>query len=220
MKKMNSGYVAVCLLIPITVCVACFAAGWIFVHSAPQNVVLGLWLGGLFGFTGVIWYVPRLMSRYMEKKGAELEADFEHHFQFVAHNAIFYIDTGGRLGVLWRGNPFAIQLADLRGLTDIRTNDGKMLGGTSLVRCQFKLDGKRHSISAFRLYGGKRYSMKSDLVLEAISKADKIGEMLNAAKDAALYGADADRQNPGYREKAEGVSVWDVIHGTSPLSDD
>lgn len=212
MKKINGTYITVCYLIPIMLCTASFAAGALLLRTAPPSVVLGLWLAGLLGLGGIIMFMPHMMSKRMEKKGLDLERDFRYSFKFVAYNAIFYIHTGGRLGVLWRGNPTEIQLADPSALTDIRTNDGKILGGTSLVRCQFRLSGKRYSISTLRIYGGKQYSMKSDCVLEAISKADKICELLNAAKAAALYGAGANAPFPEHFGQAEGVSVWDFLH--------
>lgn len=68
-------------------------------------------------------------------------------------------------------------------MTDIRTHDGKQLRGTSLVSRQFNLDGKRIKIYTFRISNGQP-AMNDPRVPEAISKADRIGEILAAAKRA------------------------------------
>jgi len=82
-------------------------------------------------------------------------------------------------------NPTELYLADISGLTDIHVKDGKQLRGTSLVICQFRLEGKMYKIYTLRVSNGQ-LSMKSPEVLEAISKADKLCEMLHTAKQAAL----------------------------------
>ncbi len=201
MKKTNSSYLVKMYLVPIAAAVALMVGGIVLgrvlhlraealgdAESDFSNVSLAVSLVGMFSLIAIPIIIPGITKKKLEKRGAELGKDFSCNYKFTAHNAIFYIDAdGGRLGVLWRGNPSEIQLADLRGLTDVRTNDGKKLGGTSLVRCQFKLDGKGYSIHTFR--SNRQWSMKSSEVLEGISKADKLCEMLSAAKAKAMSGA-------------------------------
>ena len=70
------------------------------------------------------------------------------------------LDTeGGHVGVVWKNNPSRLQMADPAQITDIRTNNGQQLRGTSLVSCQFRLDGKKVKIYTLRISGGQ-LSMK------------------------------------------------------------
>lgn len=66
-------------------------------------------------------------------------------------------------------------------ITDIHTNDGKTPMGSYGVSCEFKLNGKKMKIWTLRVSNGYLV-MKDPKVLEGISKADMLGQMLNAAK--------------------------------------
>lgn len=187
-KTTNIGYLAKLYIIFISIGVALILVAARVIYGISSGASLVMCLAGLFCILAAFLFTPGMRHKKMVRKGLELEKNFPHDYKFVSHNAIFYINTDGKLGALWKNNPFEIQLADLRGLTDVRTNDGKMVGGTSLVRCMFKLDGKQYSIHTFRA-SGQQYSMKSTEVLEAISKADKCCEMLCNAKQAAMSGA-------------------------------
>lgn len=173
-----------------------YSAKWYFVFALLAAVVLatGLIIGGdmptyfivsaLVILALMFYTVPIIKNKAMSKKAIELEKGFQNNFKFTSSRAVFYIDTNGRLGVLWRGNPSQIQLANPSKITNIRTNDGKVMLGTSRVSCQFNLDEKPYRINTLLVARGQ-LSMTSPQVLEAIAKADKIGEMLNAAKSAA-----------------------------------
>ena len=97
-------------------------------------------------------------------------------------STFFYLDTeGGHVGVVWKNNPSRLQMADPAQITEIRTNNGQQLRGTSLVSCQFRLDGKKVKIYTLRISGGQ-LSMKHPRVMEAIAKADQLGETLRAVQ--------------------------------------
>ena len=72
-------------------------------------------------------------------------------------------------------------------ITDIRTNTGQQLRGTALVSCQFRLDGKKVKIYTLRVSGGQ-LSMKHPRVMEAIAKADQLGEALRAVQAQRMRG--------------------------------
>lgn len=87
------------------------------------------------------------------------------------------------MGMVWKHNPFRLQMIDPAKITDIRTNDGQILRGTEVVSCQFLLDGKKVRIYTLRVSGGQ-LAMKHPRVMEAVSKADKLSETVRAVVQA------------------------------------
>ena len=127
--------------------------------------------------------MPALLKKRMERSAAALEREFPNiSYKFTAHNCVVYLDTeGGHMGVVWRNNPSLLQRIDPVKITDIRTNKGQQLRGTSLVSCQLRLDGRKVEVYTLRVSGGQ-LTMKDPRVLEAISKADKMGGTLRAVQ--------------------------------------
>lgn len=176
-KKTNPLYVLAWYAPPILLIPALFA---FLVHVDVSERVLDLLILLLVVLiVGVPLCVPILMKKRMEKRAAVLERDFPNiNYKFTAHNCVFYLDTeGGHIGVVWKNNPSQLQIIDPAKVTDIRTNSGQQLRGTSLVSCQFRLDGKKVKIYTLRVSGGQ-LAMKHPRVIEAIAKADQLGEAL------------------------------------------
>lgn len=146
-------------------------------------------------FFGILWCwssivaIPMFLKSKMKKTAAALEPGFQaqgfsYQYKFEANNAVYYIDQGGRMGVVCRYNPTELQFVDLSKVTNVRVNDGKLGMGTSRVSCEFLLDGKKVRIITLQV-SRDTLSMKDKRVLEAISKADQLCSMLNAAKTNA-----------------------------------
>lgn len=183
MKKVNESYVAKWYGIPSGILLILGVLGLIL-------EVFPLFFLALLGIICVFVIIPGVLKTRMEKSALALEAEFpqknfSYQQKFTTNNGIFYIDVGGQLGVIWKHNPTEFYLANLAGLSEVWTNDGRQLNGTSLVSCQFRLDGKKYKIYTLRVSNGQ-LSMKSPEVLEAISKADRLCEMLSLARQAAL----------------------------------
>lgn len=183
MKKTDFNYVLKNFIAPIVVLLAIIIILG-NLHLATPAAILTV---GLFVF---LCMITSIASSKMEKIALVTEktfADkgFTYQHKFTAHNAIFYIDRGGNLGVIWKYNPTEFYLADLAGLTDVHSDDGKQLLGTSVVSCRFKLDGKPYRIYTLRVSGGQ-LAMSDSRVLEALSKADGLCEMLTEAKRSAI----------------------------------
>lgn len=177
MKKTNPIYVLACYGLPIILAVV-LAVGGSYIHS----VLMFLLALALLIATPLI--VPGLLKKRMEKCAAELEREFPHiSYKFTAHNCVIYLDTeGGHMGVVWRNNPSQLQSIDPMQVTDIRTDTGQKLRGTELVSCQFLLNGSKVKVYTLRVSGGQ-LAMKDPRVLEAISKADQMGEVLRAVQE-------------------------------------
>lgn len=181
MKKTNPLYVLAWYVPPILLVPALFMFS---VHADVSDRVLDV-LALLFVLliVGVPLCVPIWMKKRMEKRAAVLEKEFPNiNYKFTSHNCVLYLDTeGGHIGVVWKNNPARLQMVDPAQITDIRTNNGQQLRGTALVSCQFRLDGKKVKIYTLRLSGGQ-LAMKHPRVMEAIAKADQLGETLRAVQ--------------------------------------
>lgn len=186
MKKVNISYVAIWYGGDLLITAALIIAGFV------SNII---WLSAIafMLFIVSLILIPGILEKKMAKNALELEKSFpqkgfSYQYKFTSNSGVFYIDTNGRLGVVWKNNPTQLYFADLSKVTDIRTDDGKQLRGTALVSCKFKLDGKKFKIYTLRVSNGQ-LAMNSPKVIEAISKADKMCEMLKLAKQNALNGA-------------------------------
>ena len=181
MKKTNLLYVLAWYVPPILLVPALFMFS---VHADVSDRVLDvLALLLVLLIISIPLCVPIWMKKRMEKRAAVLERDFPNiNYKFTSHNCVLYLDTeGGHIGVVWTNNPAQLQMVDPAQITDIRTNDGQQLRGTALVSCQFRLDGKKVKIYTLRLSGGQ-LAMKHPRVMEAIAKADQLGETLRAVQ--------------------------------------
>ena len=182
MKKINTSYLAIWAGIPaaIAVVIAILAS----VLTLGKNP--GIFSVAFILVIGIIVAIPMILESRMKKAATALEAGFPaqgftYQYKFSAKNAIYYIDQSGRMGVIYRCNPTELQFVDLDKVTKVRVNDGKIGLGTSRVSCEFLLDGKKVRITTLTVSRGT-LSMKDKRVLEAISKADQLVNLINTAK--------------------------------------
>lgn len=181
MKKINTSYLAIWAGIPVVVAVILAVLAFtVLMGNRPAAVI------ALFVAIGIIVAIPMFLESKMKKMAAALESGFKaqgftYQYKFEANNAVYYIDQGGKMGVVWRENPTELQFVDLTKVTNVRTNDGKFGTSTARVSCEFLLDGKKVRITTLEVTRG-RIAMKDKRVLEAISKADQLCAMLNTAK--------------------------------------
>ena len=182
MKKINTSYLAIWVGIPVVIAAVLVVLA--FTLTLGKNpTIFGI---AVFVAIGIIVAIPMLLESKMKKAATALEADFQaqgfsYQYKFEANNAVYYIDQGGRMGVVYRGNPTELQFVDLNKVTNVHVNDGKFGMGTSRVSCDFLLDGKKVRINTLTVSRGT-LSMKDKRVLEAISKADQLCSMINTAK--------------------------------------
>ena len=182
MKKINPSYLAIWAGIPLAVAVLIAVLAFVLCLGKNQ-MIFGI---AVFAVFGIIVAIPMFLESKMKKSAVALEEDFKlqnftYQYKFVTNNAVYYIDQGGRMGVIYRCNPTELQFVDLNKVTNVRVNDGKFGAGTSRVCCEFLLDGKKVRIVTLRVNRGT-LSMKDKRVLEAISKADQLCSLMNTAK--------------------------------------
>ena len=181
MKKVNASYLAIWAGIPAVVAVVLFVVGFT-VFMGKKTVFAILTVAAI----GILVAIPMFLESKMKKIAVALEPDFKsqgftYQYKFEANNAVYYIDQGGRMGVICRYNPTELQFVDMKQVTNVWVNDGKFGMGTSRVSCEFLLDGKKVRITTLQVSRGT-LSMKDKRVLEAISKADQLCVLLNTAK--------------------------------------
>lgn len=182
MKKYDVSYLAKWAGIPAVVAVVIAILSFTLINGENQ-IIPGI---ALFAAIGIFVAIPMYLESKMKKIATELEKDFttqgfNYQYKFSANNAIYYIDQGGKMGVIYRYNPNELQFVDLNQVTNIHVNDGKFGMGTSRVCCEFLLEGKKVRIVTLRVNRGT-LSMKDKRVLEAISKAEQLCNMINTAK--------------------------------------
>lgn len=180
MKKFNTSYLAVWAGIPAAVAAVLVVLAFTVLRENRTGFVVAIFVA-----LGIIVAIPMFLESKMKKTAKAMEPDFQaqgftYQFKFEAKDAVYYIDQGGRMGVVYCCNP-TLQFVDLSKVTNVRTNDGKFGAGTSRVSCEFLLDGKKVRITTLEVTRGS-LSMKDKQVLEAISKADQLCAMLNTAK--------------------------------------
>lgn len=108
---------------------------------------------------------------------------FVINYRFDSSNGVYFFDTvNGQLAVVYKYNPEKLQFINGTSIDNICTKTGKILFGTSLVSCQFTVDGHKQTIYTLKVYRGQ-FSMHSPEVLDAISKADLLCEKLTAIKN-------------------------------------
>lgn len=191
MKKIDWAYIgkwygSMCLFIMILL-----IASGVMITTGEAIGVVACGISAILLMIFTFAFIPEIFYKRLEKKALLLEKsfidkDFVYEFKFTSNRGVFYIDPeGGRLGVIWKMNPNEFQLADLSHISDIHTNDGKQLNGTSLVSCQFTYENKDYKIYTLRVTNGL-LSMKSQEVVEAVSKADQLCERLRLAQQNAF----------------------------------
>ena len=184
MKKVNTSYLAVWAGIPAAAAAILVVLAFTVLMGNKTGFVIAV-----FAAVGIVVAIPMILESKMKKMAAALESGFQaqgftYQYKFEANNAVYYIDQGGRMGVVYRCNPTELQFVDLSKVTKVRVNDGKFGRATSRVSCEFLLDGKKVRITTLQVSRGT-LSMKDKRVLEAISKADHLCSLLNTAKTNA-----------------------------------
>lgn len=181
MKKVNISYLAVWAGIPALLVVALAVLAFSVFQANETFAVVALFVA-----LGIAVAIPMFLESRMKKAAKKLEDGFKaqgftYQYKFEANNAVYYIDQGGRMGVVWRENPTEPQFVDLNKVTNVRTNDGKFGTSTARVSCEFLLDGKKVRITTLEVTRG-RIALKDKRAMEAISKADQLCVLLNTAK--------------------------------------
>ena len=138
-----------------------------------------------YGFSGNI-ITGSIAKRTMEKHSQEEK--FQNYSTFVTDGsftagAIIRIDEStGKIAYVSYQNPYEFQMVSSKDITNIKSSYIKgPLGGTRYVYFEFYYNNKKVRIPTFT--SRNMYSLKSQEVLEGISKADAFCDILVHAQN-------------------------------------
>lgn len=182
-KKVNIVYAILVFLIPLIIVIGLLAAS---IQLIEGDAGIALWSVGIIG--GILWFIigpDQIYKKKKEKKMKELDASgFVRNHTFNADGCTVAVDVAhGKIAVVFKWNPGKCFVVPANRITNVWVDDGKMLGGTRRVSFLFIVDGVKVRVNTFT--SNRTWSMKSNYVLEALSKADMMIERLQAAYKTA-----------------------------------
>lgn len=192
-QKVNPLYLLGNIFIPIMAIVLVSALGVVLIPNAGVASIIIMVV--LFG--SIIWWAIGIGKMYEKKRDAKLkELDgkgFTRNHTFNADGCTVAIDVvHGSIAMVFKWNPSQCFVVPANKVSKMWVDDGKTVGGTSRVSFLFIVDGTKIRVNTFT--SNKIWSMKSDYVLEALSKADMMIETLKSAYNTAQGNAGANMQ--------------------------
>jgi len=189
MKKVNATQLLISVLVHIAVFEA-IAVVASFVLSSQGDYELGNILPVFCILAAIVSIIVWAISLSWGGSGKKAEKtfnaglkenEFKNYTTFEASDSFLAIDgVNGRVGYVSNSNSKEFQIAPGCELTDIKSDHVHApMGGTSGVYFTFKYRGKKTKIYTFLTNGNA--SMKSEAVMEAISKADFYANLLTQA---------------------------------------
>lgn len=186
-KKINWIYLIGYIIVPILVmgfCIALTAS-----KILPNNGFgIGIFMVGIFG-PFLFWGMGGtfIFNHNKKKMVAFLDQENFHRNQtFSGRGVEVVVDTvDNKVALKFFWNPFETYIMDASRVTNAYVDDGKMgrgfMAGSSRVSFLFQVDGVKVRVNTFS--SNQRFRMDSDYILNAISKADMMVNILtNASK--------------------------------------
>lgn len=182
-KKVNVPYMLACILVPILLIVLAAVIGIMFLPSNIATILIMAFL-----VASILWWVigiDKVHNKKKDEKFQELDSTgFVRNHTFKSDNSSIAVDIEhGKIALSFKWNPSECFVLPANRITKMWTDDGKKMGGTSRVSFLFIIDGVKIRVNTF--ISNKIWGMKSNTVLEAISKADMMVEALKNAAQAA-----------------------------------
>ena len=187
-KKVNAGYLLAAIFIPVVLIIAGgFLAGTVFIdektlfmasYSVPLVMSVVWWI---FGPTTIWSQKKKKMMKTLTAQG------FNRNQTFYGSNQTVAVDIRqGKVALLFFWNPFDLYVLSASRITKGWTEDGAggagFLRGTSRVSFLFLIDDIKIRVNTFT--SNQRWKMDDPKILEAVSKADMMVQVLNEAKQA------------------------------------
>lgn len=183
-KKVNTPYLLACIFLPILAIVLASVLSITLLPSGAGSIIITLFL-----FASIIWWsigIKKVHDKKKEEKLKELDSKgFVRNHTFNSDNCTVAVDVEhGKIALTFKWNPTQCYVMPANKIAKMWVDDGKTpLGGTSRVSFLFIVDGIKVRVNTF--ISNKTWSMKSNNVLEAISKADMMVETLRMAAQTA-----------------------------------
>lgn len=192
-QKVNPLYLLANIFIPVIAMVLGIVLVAVIPNSGVGTVIIMVVL-----FASIIWWSIGTGKVYEKKREAKLkELDtqgFTRNHTFNADGCTVAVDAvHGKIAMVFKWNPSQCFVISAGRVGKMWVDDGKTpLGGTSRVSFLFMVDEMKIRVNTFT--SNKVWGMKSNYVLEALSKADMMIETLKTAYNAAQGNAGANMQ--------------------------
>ena len=178
-KKVSWVYAISVFLIPLIIMIGLLVAS---IKLIENEVGIVLWTVGIIG--GILWFIIGPDQIYRKKRDKKMQAldasGFVRNHTFNADGCTVAVDVvHGNIAMVFKWNPGTCFVVPATRISNIWVDDGKMMGGTRRVSFLFIVDGVKVRVNTFT--SNRTWSMKSNYVLEALSKADMMIERFQAA---------------------------------------
>ena len=188
-KKTNVLYLLLTILVPLVLIVALGYIGATFYRDGGTGAVVCMMAPTV---VSVVWWIfgpTTIWSQKKKKMMKDLNAQgFNRNQTFYGGNQTVVVDIKqGKVALLFFWNPFEMFVLPASRIEKAWTDDGAggagFMRGTSRVRFGFLIDGVRVLVNTFT--SNQRWKMDDPKILDAISKADMMCQVLDAAKQAS-----------------------------------
>ena len=188
-KKTNIVYMLLVILAPIALIALGVLIGYNFFRDGGTGAVVCFVCPF---FVSVAWWIlgpTTIWSRKKKKMMKELnQQGFNRNQTFYGSNQTVAVDIRqGKVALLFYWNPFEQYVLPASRIDKAWTEDGAggagFLRGTSRVSFLFQVDGVKVRVNTFT--SNQRWKMDDPKILEAVSKADMMVQVLDAAKQAS-----------------------------------
>lgn len=188
-KKTNVVYLLLVIFVPIVVIALGFAIGYVFFHDGGTGAVV-CFMGPVL--LSVAWWILGPTTIWNQKKKKMMkqlkEQGFNRNQTFYGSNQTVAVDIRqGKVALLFFWNPFELFVLPASRIAKAWTEDGAggagFLRGTSRVSFLFLIDGIKIRVNTFT--SNQRWKMDDPKILEAVSKADMMVQVLGAARQAS-----------------------------------
>ena len=188
-KKSNIVYLLLVIVVPIAVIALGILIGYFFFRDGGAGAVVCFMCPAILS---VAWWILGPTTIWNQKKKKMMKTlssqGFNRNQTFYGSNQTVAVDIRqGKVALLFFWNPFVEYILPASRIAKAWTEDGAggagFMRGTNRVSFLFLIDEVKVRVNTFT--SNQRWKMDDPKILEAISKADMMVQVLDAAKQAA-----------------------------------
>ena len=190
MKKYSFGFILIEIAVMIIICL--IPTFIVYFITPPDNnaytlvLFLAVWIVFLLYLmlANVILFpiARRTMNKKLEGAGLIRTRTFDNKQSHSCASVLVIDETHEKIAYVSAHNPFKLQVADVKDLTDIRSSYIKgPFGGTRYVYYQFTYKRKRTRIPTFT--SRNMFSLSSGVVQDAIIKANRFYDSITGMQN-------------------------------------
>lgn len=185
-KKINLLYLLGYIFVPMILMAICFVISYNFFPKGTMCVIL------IMGstFLSVAWWIfgGKIIFKKNKRRLEKMfkEQGFVQNNTFYGDGAEVIVDVNaGKIGLQFFWNPSESYIISAKRVTKAWVEDGKsgagFMEGSSCVSFLFTIDNVKVRVYTFK--SNQRWKMNSDYILTGISKADKMVNVLETARN-------------------------------------